>query len=152
MSHVYGAIAQWPVSMDREERVMTSRILILEDEPGFQFLLTEVLSQGGYRILSARSGQEALELVVKHKVDLLMIDNRMPGMSGLDFLKLLRAADDWTPVIVMTAYADVPVVVESMRLGALDFLVKPFQIDTVIPLVERCLRTSSEPDTFTDAT
>ncbi len=118
-----------------------SRILILEDEAGFQLLLTEILTRAGYQVVSARSGLEALKLVANQKVDLLMIDNRMPGMTGLEFLKLLRAADDWSPVIVMTAYADVPVVVESMRLGALDFLVKPFEIETVVPLVEHCLHT-----------
>ncbi len=123
-----------------------SRILILEDEAGFQLLLTEILTRAGYQVVSARSGLEALKLVSNQKVDLLMIDNRMPGMTGLEFLKLLRAADDWSPVIVMTAYADIPVVVESMRMGALDFLVKPFDIETVVPLVERCLHKPVLPE------
>jgi DNA-binding NtrC family response regulator len=124
-----------------------SRILILEDEAGFQLLMTEILTRAGYQVVSAQSGLQALEIVAHQKVDLLIIDNRMPGMSGLDFLKLLRAADDWSPVIVMTAYADVPVVVESMRLGALDFLVKPFQIESVIPLVEHCLSQTNQTPT-----
>ena len=121
------------------------RILILEDEVGFQLLLTEILTRAGYQVVSAHSGLEALQYVANQKVDLLIIDNRMPGMTGLEFLKLLRAAEDWSPVIVMTAYADVPVVVESMRLGALDFLVKPFDIETVVPLVEHCLQKPVSP-------
>ncbi|MCL5999690.1 MAG: response regulator [Chloroflexi bacterium] len=121
------------------------RILVLEDEPGFQLLLTEILTQAGYKVTTASSGDAALEVIRREQLDLLMIDNRMPGMSGMDFLRLIRAADNWAPVIVMTAYADVPVVVESMRLGALDFLVKPFQIESVIPLVERCLGKQSPP-------
>jgi DNA-binding NtrC family response regulator len=123
-----------------------SRILVLEDEAGFQLLMTEILTRAGHQVVSAQSGLKALEIVAHQKVDLLIIDNRMPGMSGLDFLKLLRATDDWSPVIVMTAYADVPVVVESMRLGALDFLVKPFQIESVIPLVEHCLSQTPTAD------
>jgi DNA-binding NtrC family response regulator len=120
-----------------------SRILVLEDEPGFQALLGEVLGGAGHEVLPARSGEEALALAANQTFDLLLVDYRMPGMSGLDFLKRFRDLGQPAPVIVMTAYADVPVVVEAMRLGAVDFLVKPFGLDSLLPLVERCLLASA---------
>ncbi len=123
-----------------------SRVLVLEDEVGFQTLLGEVLGEAGHSVTAALSAAEAQALVKQQTFDLLLIDNRMAGQSGLEFLKQFREAGQQAPVIVMTAFADVPVVVEAMRLGAVDFLVKPFSIDSVLPLVERCLRTAAPSD------
>ena len=120
-------------------------ILVLEDEAGFQTLLTDILGEAGHQVTSALSGAEALALVQNQPFDLLLIDNRLPGLSGLEFLERFRAAGKQTPVIIMTAYAEVPVVVEAMHLGAVDFLVKPFGIETILPLVERCLRPRPAP-------
>lgn len=122
-----------------------SRILILEDEAGFQTLMTEILTQAGHQVVSTAAGQDALGLIGAQPVDLIFIDNRMPGMTGLEFLQNLRQMGHETPVIMMTAYADVPVVVQAMRLGAVDFLVKPFRIEAVLPLVERHLQTALPP-------
>lgn len=120
-----------------------SQILVLEDELGFQALLSEVLGGAGHSVTQAQSAVEALNLARTQAFDLLLIDNRMPGLSGLEFLKLFRADGHEAPVIVMTAYAEVPVVVEAMRLGVVDFLVKPFSIDDLLPLVERSLRAAT---------
>jgi len=103
------------------------------------------LGEAGHQVTSALSGAEALALVQNQPFDLLLIDNRLPGLSGLEFLERFRAAGQQTPVIIMTAYAEVPVVVEAMHLGAVDFLVKPFGIETILPLVERCLRPRAAP-------
>ena len=123
-----------------------SRVLVLEDEIGFQTLLTEVLGGAGHDVVSAQSGSAALGLVTEQPFDLLLVDNRMPGISGLEFLKSFRAMDAQTPVIIMTAYADVPVVVAAMRLGVIDFLVKPFGLDSLLPLVDRSLRAAARPN------
>ncbi len=126
-----------------------SRVLVLEDELGFQTLLTEVLGGAGHEVVSAQSGAVALDLAAERPFDLLLVDNRMPGISGLEFLKRFRAIDPHAPVIIMTAYADVPVVVEAMRLGVIDFLVKPFSLDSLLPLVERSLRAAARPNPST---
>ena len=123
-----------------------SRVLVLEDELGFQTLLTEVLGGAGHEVVSAQSGAVALDLASERPFDLLLVDNRMPGISGLEFLKRFRAIDPHAPVIIMTAYADVPVVVEAMRLGVVDFLVKPFSLDSLLPLVERSLSAAARPN------
>jgi DNA-binding NtrC family response regulator len=118
-----------------------SRILVLEDDDGFRAVLSEVLTDAGYQAVLAQSGAEAIEQVKSQPFDLLLIDNRMPGISGFEFLQWARTAGYQTPVIIMTAYADVPAVVSSMRLGAMDFLTKPFSpIHSLLPVVERCLK------------
>lgn len=117
-----------------------ARILVLEDEVGFQVVLREFLENAGHRTFLAQSGLFALEMVRLQRFDLLLVDHRMPGMNGTDFLRHVRGEGFRMPAIVMTAYADVPVVVESMRFGVADFLVKPFRLNTLLPLIERCLR------------
>ena len=120
-----------------------SRILVLEDDNGFRAVLSEVLTDAGHQAVLAQSGAEAIEQVKSQPFDLLLIDNRMPGISGFEFLQWVRTAGYQTPVIIMTAYADVPAVVSSMRLGAMDFLTKPFSpIHSLLPVVERCLTAS----------
>ena len=122
------------------------RILILEDEPGFQLILTEHLKDAGHRVAQAWDGTEALDLIQLEAFDLLLLDNRMPGMTGLEFLQRARELGVQTPAIVMTAYADIPVVVESMQLGALDFLPKPFRpVQSLLPMVERCMQAAAAP-------
>ena len=120
-----------------------SRILVLEDDAGFRAMLSEVLTEAGYQAVLAQSGAEAMEQIKSQPFDLLLVDNRMPGISGFEFLQWARTTGYETPVIIMTAYADVPAVVSSMRLGAMDFLTKPFSpIHSLLPVVERCLKAS----------
>jgi two-component system response regulator HydG len=116
-----------------------SAILILEDELVYQMMLAEVLGEAGYQVTPAHSGNEALKIIQQQQFDLFLIDNRLPGMSGLDFLRAVRGAGNQAPAIIMTAYVDVPTVVESMRLSAADFLVKPFSINALLPMVDRYL-------------
>ena len=120
-----------------------SRLLVLEDEAGFQNLLRDVLAGAGHDIVSAQTGLEALGLAADSPFDLLLVDNRMPGITGLEFVKRFREMDPRAPVIMMTAYADVEVVVAAMRLGVNDFLVKPFDLRTLLPMLERLLRTAA---------
>ena len=116
---------------------------MLEDEAGFQNLLRDVLAGAGHDVVSAQTGLEALGLAAESPFDLLLVDNRMPGITGLEFVKRFRELDPRAPVIMMTAYADVEVVVAAMRLGVNDFLVKPFDLRTLLPMMERLLRTAA---------
>jgi DNA-binding NtrC family response regulator len=115
-------------------------ILVVEDEPSFQVLLAEALGGAGHEVVPAGTSEAGLSLGAERPFDLVLLDYRMPGISGIDFLRTFRIGHPNTPVVVMTGFADVPVVVEAMRLGALDFLLKPINIRTLLPVVERWLR------------
>jgi DNA-binding NtrC family response regulator len=116
------------------------QLLLLEDEDGFLALLADALGNAGHTVVAARSGTEGLRHVAEGAFDLLLVDHRLQGVSGLEFLELFRAGGGRAPVIMMTAFADVALVVEAMRLNAVDFLIKPFGLETLLPLVQRCLR------------
>ncbi len=116
-----------------------ARILLIDDEPEFLNLLALVLKRAGHQVIRAESGRAALQLIAAQPFDLLVVDNWMPGMTGLEFLRRLRANGDGTPSIVITAYAEIDNVVDAMRLGVKDFLVKPFELNGLfVSAVNRC--------------
>ncbi|MEQ1573852.1 MAG: sigma-54 dependent transcriptional regulator [Vicinamibacterales bacterium] len=108
-----------------------ARILVVDDEASMRQWLQIALKKDGYDVLTAQSGREALELL-RHpdrKVHLLLSDIRMPDMSGVDVLREVKAVDRDVIVFMMTAFASTDTAVEAMRLGALDYFTKPFNID-----------------------
>ena len=120
-------------------------ILIVDDESYTRDLLKKVLGKRGLNLLFARSGEEALDLFQREVVDLILLDQRMPGMSGLEVLKAAKAIDSNVVVVMMTGYGTIKEAVEAMRLDAYHYLTKPFsdldEIDVVVDkaLAERTL-------------
>jgi len=102
-----------------------ARILVVDDEEGLREFLAEALHDDGHATVEAADGEEALRLVRASSFDLVLTDLRMPGLSGLDLLRRLRAEQPETEVVVMTAYGTVESAVEAMKLGAYDYLQKP---------------------------
>lgn len=92
-------------------------------------LLGIVLSREGYEVSVAASGREAIDLLQRQSIDLLISDIRMPDLSGVDVLRAAKQADADVPVIMMTAYASTATAVEALRLGASDYVTKPFDVD-----------------------
>lgn len=116
------------------------RILVVDDEIDLVHMLRTHLEAEGYQVITAADGTTALTLLSQDRFDLLLIDVKIPDMSGLDIVRVARQADHNTAIIMMTAYASVETVVEALRLGADDFLVKPFRVNFgLLPMVERCL-------------
>jgi heterodisulfide reductase subunit A len=111
------------------------RILVVDDELVVRDSLSEWLSFEGFSVAMAASGPEALQLLCEQSVDLMLSDIKMPGMDGVELLKLAKEAHPQLSVIMMTAYATIETAVEAMKIGALDYLVKPFDPDTLIPMV-----------------
>jgi two-component system, NtrC family, response regulator HydG len=101
-------------------------VLIVDDEPGILDSLQKVFERESLRVITARSGAEALELLRREPVSILLTDLVMPGMSGLDLLKASKSISPETETILMTAYGTVENAVEAMRQGAYDFVIKPF--------------------------
>ena len=111
------------------------RILVVDDELVVRDSLKEWLEDEGFQVDMAESGEEALEKVTKETFHLMLLDIKMPGMDGVEVLKRSKGIRPELPVVMMTAYATVETAVEAMKIGALDYLMKPFDPDTLVPLV-----------------
>ena len=120
------------------------RVLIVDDDAGHRELLRDLLAGEAARIDLAEGGREALDRVRSDPPDLLLLDVRMPGMSGIEVLRSLRAAGSTLPTIAITAFAEVDDAVEAMKLGAVDYLKKPVDLTSLVELVRRHLGRAPE--------
>ena len=111
------------------------RILVVDDEFVVRDSLKEWLADEGFQVDMAESGAEALEKLAREDFHLMLLDIKMPGMDGVEVLKRSKELRPGLPVVMMTAYATVETAVEAMKIGALDYLMKPFDPDTLVPLV-----------------
>jgi two-component system, NtrC family, response regulator AtoC len=118
----------------------TATVLCVDDDPAVGKVLTALLGQAGLNALSARNGAEALELLERRAVDLVVSDLRMPGVGGMDLLRTVVERWPDLPVVILTAHGSVPLAVEAMRAGAADFVLKPFDRDEVLFVLEKALR------------
>jgi two-component system response regulator AtoC len=114
-------------------------ILVVDDKDSMRDMLTQTLSEEGYRVDSAANGKMALELVHNKSYDLVLTDMKMPDVDGLEVLTGVKENDEDTSVIVMTAYGTVETAVSAMKKGAFDFITKPFDTEHLCVLVNRAL-------------
>src|SRR5512137_2173576 len=119
-----------------------ARILVVDDEKLIRWSVGERLQRGGYEVLSAESGEEALDVVSSRSPDLMLLDVRLPGIDGLATLQRTLAKSPEVAVIMMSAHSTVDIAVEAMKHGAIDFLVKPFPFQALDAAVERALTTA----------
>jgi len=115
------------------------RILVVDDEPGMRLGLTEVLRRGGFAVESAATAEDALAWLEQQEADLLVTDLKLPGRSGLELLAELRGQGRTVKTIVITAHGTVEDAVTGMKLGALDFLTKPFAPQDLLHLARSAL-------------
>ena len=118
---------------------LSSRILIVDDEAPIRALLGEHLQQVGYDVTLAPNGCIAMELLNKGEFDLVLTDLKMPGMTGLELLARVREVDAEVPVMLLTAYGTVQTAVDAMKLGAFDYVLKPFDLEVVELTVRKAL-------------
>lgn len=116
---------------------MVTTVLLVDDEPGVRFALSEVLLDHGYRVISAGSGAEALASL--EGVDVVVTDLSMPGMDGLELLSQISARAPKLPVILLTAHGSEALVRIASSRGACGCLSKPFDIDEIARVVERAI-------------
>lgn len=114
-------------------------ILAVDDEPHMRRLLEISLRQAGYRALSAGNGREALELIQQQQIDLVVSDLYMPGMNGLQLLEALRKQYERLPFIMVTAQGEIKTAVEAMKLGASDYILRPFELETLEIAIQKAL-------------
>jgi two-component system phosphate regulon sensor histidine kinase PhoR len=114
-----------------------TRVLVVDDEKVVRDGCHRVLSGKGYEVATAENGQEALDLLAANSVDLILLDLKMPIMSGEEVLEITRTDYKDIPVIIITGHGTVDTAVECMKKGAYDFITKPFQIDEFLLTVTR---------------
>ncbi|MHC4472666.1 MAG: response regulator, partial [Planctomycetota bacterium] len=117
----------------------TPRLLVVDDEHAIAELLARHLERENYRVYTAFDGDEALEALEKARFDLVITDIRMPGRDGLSLLEVAKSKDEVLPVIVLTSVTSVDTAVMAMRMGAEDYIVKPFNLEALTISVERAL-------------
>ncbi|MGH7254262.1 MAG: response regulator, partial [Nitrospirales bacterium] len=119
---------------------MKKRVLIVDDEPSIQTAL-KMLLDSTYQVQIASEGQTALDLFKQEPPHLVLLDVMLPGIDGLEVLKVIRAEDATVPVIMLTATKTVKPAVEAMKMGAADYLTKPFDAEELRLIVSRTLAT-----------
>ena len=116
-----------------------SRILVVDDESLMREFLSESLSAQKYDVDAAENGNRALEFMNNETYDLILTDLKMRKVTGMDVLKKARDKMPDCKVIIMTAYGTVENAVEAMKIGAFDYITKPFSLDEILLLVKRAL-------------
>ena len=117
-----------------------NRIMIVDDDSAHRLSLKANLEETGFETVEAATGEEALELAASQKLDLILLDLRMPGMGGLEVLKRLFESGLPAPVIIMTAYGTIDSAVTALKMGAEDYLTKPLDTDELLLKIEKVLK------------
>jgi len=113
---------------------------VVDDEQNIRRMLIRVLSSEGYTIKEAANGLEALKKLEGENCSLVLLDLKMPGLNGIETLRKIKEYDPNLPVIMISAYGSITEAVEAMKLGALDYLIKPFDIEELKIMVERAIK------------
>src|SRR5689334_1604504 len=116
------------------------KLLLIDDEPDVQYSFRRTLDSPSIELTTASSGEEGLKVIPKLKPDLVIMDVRMGGMSGLETLRRLREIDAKLPVIMMTAFGTTQTAIEAMKLGAYDYLLKPFDVPKLREVISGALK------------
>ncbi len=116
-------------------------ILIVDDEEGIRESLSGIFEDEGYEVITAASGEEALELTKEHMPDVLLLDVWLPGMDGIETLSKVKEIDADIPVIVISGHGNIEVAVKATKSGAYDFLEKPLSLEKVLIVTHRALET-----------
>jgi DNA-binding NtrC family response regulator len=112
-----------------------ARILAIDDEKNIRHLLRNELTLEGFDVTTAKSGEEGLRILKDKHFDVVLLDIKLPQMNGIDVLRNLKQKSPNTEVIMITGYGDIQTAVESMKLGARDYITKPFKLSELLALV-----------------
>ena len=114
-------------------------VLIVDDESIVRESIRDWLQDAGYQVATAETGEQALDMVEKQDFSVMVLDIRLPGKTGITVLKEVKAERPWIKSIIITAYPSAETAVEAMRLGAVDYLIKPFAPDDLERLIREAL-------------
>ena len=122
-----------------------TQILVVDDEQQMQLAMETVLGRLGHSVLKCSNGKEALEILERAKVDMVISDMRMPVMTGDELLHKIHETNPSLPVVMITAYGTINQAVDVMKAGAFDFITKPFSAEDLEGIVERAVRRKAKP-------
>lgn len=114
-------------------------ILVVDDEPNYLIVLSELLKEEGYEVITAQKGEDGLKVVQDTDLDLVITDMRMPGMDGLELLQTVKSYNKDLPVIMITAFGEVEKAVVAMKAGAYNYLAKPFNNDELLLNIRKAI-------------
>ena len=117
------------------------QVLVVDDEPNLRRVLSAQLSRDGYDVHTAEDGAQALAVLAEHHIDLVITDLKMPGVDGMELLRSALKLDAELPVVMITAHGTVDNAVEALKLGAFDYITKPFDQGEVRTIVKKALKT-----------
>ncbi len=116
-----------------------NRILVVDDEEALRIVLSAELEGEGYQVTNAGDGQEAINILATNEFDLILLDIKMPNVDGFEVLKYVKERSPKTKVVMLTGFADLKNAIESKKLGAEDFVSKPYDLVDLLTTVERVL-------------
>src|SRR4051812_31109980 len=119
---------------------MSHSILLVDDEPKLGDVLSVGLTDLGYEVFRVGSGPDAIDMIQRRDIDLVLTDLRMPGMDGRELLREIKRLRPATPVVLMTAYSSVKNAVQAIKEGAFDYVCKPFEIEELNGTLANALR------------
>jgi DNA-binding NarL/FixJ family response regulator len=115
------------------------KILIVDDEDAFRAIVKEILIDKEFSAAEASNGLNAIEIFKNNPFDAVLLDLRMPGMDGIETLQELKKIDSHVPIIILTAFGDIPTAVEAVKQGAYDFITKPPEFDELVTIIKRAV-------------
>ncbi len=115
------------------------KILIADDEGDFRDIIKDILIEEEFSLAEASSGLNALEIFKNNYFDAVLLDLRMPELDGIETMKELKKLDSQIPIIILTAFGDIPTAVEAVKLGAYDFITKPPEFDMLITIIKKAV-------------
>jgi FixJ family two-component response regulator len=120
-----------------------NNILIVDDDSDMQMVLSDTLEMEGYKTSVAGDGKQALEEITSGSPELILLDVKLPGMSGLELLEKIRKINKKSVVIMLTGYGDIKDAVQAIKLGAFDYVTKPFKAEEIIANIKNALESLS---------
>ena len=121
-----------------------SKVLLIDDEVDVQYSFQRIFDSPEVELTTASSGEDGLRLIPQLKPDLVIMDVRMGGMTGLETLRRIRQMDSKLLVILMTAYGTTQTAIEAMKLGAYDYLLKPFEVPKLKEIIVNALKAARD--------
>lgn len=120
-----------------------AKILAIDDEKNIRRLIKNEFTLEGFEVITAKDGEQGLDLFDQEKFNLVLLDIKLPGMSGVEVLRKIKAKSAHAAVIMITGFGDIQSAVQCMKLGASDYVTKPFKLDQLIAMVARTIKTNA---------